>query len=86
MAVHPKRKKKKIIVQRRVSLCFFSPLLLPETWKMETENRILIGCAPCTLIPVNTLPAKKKILMETSFEIGMGDVPPTPLHLTSNRK
>ena len=66
---------------RRVSLCFSSPLLLPETWKMETENRILIGCAPCTLILVNNLPAKRKILMETSFEIGLGDVPPPPCNL-----
>ena len=52
-----------------------------EPWNLENnarineieniESRILIGCLPCTLIPVYTLPAVRKRLMETTFEIGL---------------
>ena len=59
-----------------------------EPWNLENntrineieniESRILIGCAPCTMIQVYTLPAVRKKLMETSFEIGLGDVPSNP--------
>ena len=38
------------------------------------ESRILIDCALCTKMRVYILPAARKRLMETSFEIGLDDV------------
>ena len=67
-----------------------------EPWNLENnarineieniDSRILIGCVPCTLIPVYTLPAVRKRLMETTFEIGLRAgrrplPPPPPLNL-----
>jgi len=54
--------KKKIIVQKGSG---FSMLLFPLPLARNKENgniksKILIGCAPCTLIPVYTLLAVRK--------------------------
>jgi len=56
--------KKKIIVQSgEVSLLLF-PLPLTRNKENGTvESRILTGCAPCTMIPVYTLPAGRKRLL-----------------------
>jgi len=61
----PLEKKKKIIVQRRRG---FAPYLFPFPLARNKEygnieSRILMGCAPCTMITVYTLPAARERLL-----------------------
>ena len=64
-----KEKKNSAEKERFLSLSLFTTSVLPET---NIENRILIGCAPCTMTPVNTLPAakEKKFTAPLKFLIG----------------
>ena len=48
------------------------------------ESIILIGCVPWTMILVYTLVTARKKRKETSFHIGLGDVPPPILPITEN--
>jgi len=61
----PYFKKKKIIVQRRrgFSLSLFPFPLAISKENGNIENRILICCVPCTIIPVYTLPAAREKLL-----------------------
>jgi len=58
-------KKKKIIVQRRrgFSMLLFPLLLARNKENGIIESRILIGCAPFTMIPVYALLAARKRLL-----------------------
>jgi len=53
---------KKIVVQRRrgFPLSLFPFPLARNNENGNKESRILIGCAPCTMIPVYSLPAARK--------------------------
>ena len=57
-------------------------LLFPLPLARNKENgNIEHRCAPCTMVPVYTLLGAGKGLMETSFERGLGDVPPPSFSL-----
>jgi len=64
-SVHPTWKKENNSAEKEGCVCVSLFLALPipfqqKQWNWNIERRILLGCAPCTMIQVYTLPAARR--------------------------